>query len=100
MANTEIKQWKSKDGMINMDEMSEEYLQNALRFAEHRFIQYHNMMMHMADKAETFENRMKELREEGFRRNVHIKSLYELHPGDKYKILRNTYRLAAKCADA
>ena len=100
MENTERKQWKSKEGMVNIDEMSEEYLQNALRHAEHRFIHAHNIMMRMAEKAEIFETKMKELREEAARKNYNVKSLYEMQKGDKYDILRNTYYLAAKCADA
>lgn len=99
MQKTEIKQWKSKEGLINISEMTAEHLQNALRHAEHRFIQYNNAMMHMAEKAELFEQKMKELRQEGIRRNLGIQSLCETNT-KKYDILRNTYHLAAKCADA
>jgi hypothetical protein len=98
MNTTENKQWKTKDGFVNMSEMSEEHLQNALRHAEHRFIQYNNMMMHMSEKAEIFETKMLELKKEGEKRNFALKSLCETNQG-KYDILRNTYRLAEKCTE-
>jgi hypothetical protein len=91
--------WKTKEGLIEMSEMTPEHLQNALHHAEHRFIQYHNQMIHIAEKVAIFEEKMFQLRGEAQRRGVEIKSLHE-GKKSKFSILAKTYDYAEKYRNA
>ena len=92
--------WKTKEGHILINEMSPEHLQHALTHAEHRFIENHNMMMVLADKAEVFKIKMHQLRAEAERRGIQLKSLCDGKTSKKYSILRNEYKFAVKISEA
>ena len=91
--------WKTKEGFIPISELDDNYLQKALFSAEIRFVENYHLLLKQSHKAEIFETKMKELREEAKARGLNYKSLADT-PNDKFKVIRNTYYLADKTAES
>lgn len=86
--------WRTKDGDIEMSEMSEDHLQAAYESAERRFMKCENVATKMADNAMLFSEKLKQLEQEAHSRGIRLKSLTEKNT-EKFGILRNRKRLLA-----
>lgn len=86
--------WRSKDGDVNISNMTKEHLQKAYNSAEYRFMKYENLAVNAAEKAALFENKLKQLESEAKTRQIELSSISSKSK-EKFGILRNRKRVLA-----
>lgn len=86
--------WKTKEGFVDIRNMTLEHLQKAYISAEYRFMKYENLAINAAEKAAIFEQKLKQLEQEARARQVELNSL-AVKNKEKFDILRNRKRLLA-----
>jgi len=86
--------WKTKDGFIDISNMTNEHLSKAYNSAEYRFMKYENLAVNAAEKAALFEQKLKQLEKEAKLRQLDLSSL-TIKSKEKFGILRNRKRLLA-----
>lgn len=86
--------WRSKDGDVNISNMTKDHLQKAYNSAEYRFMKYENLSINAAEKAALFENKLKQLESEAKTRQIELSSISSKSQ-EKFGILRNRKRVLA-----
>jgi len=101
--------WKTENGSIALSDrnnMTDEYLQNILKYSERRYMHFNNMAVSVSLELERlekesskayatsvkFKDLIHSIRKEADRRGITIRSLADENP-DKFDILRNDFKL-------
>jgi hypothetical protein len=90
---TESNVWRTKEGDVLMSEMTDEHLEKAIYFAEHKFVKQHFECLRIADSVMVFFHKMNQLRDEADKRGLAVPSLADQKP-EKYSILKNSRVMA------
>jgi len=93
VVKTTEKIWKGKDKSYLISEMNDQMLQEALLFAESRYILHYKAMMHHSDGEELYHCKIKELLEEAKTRTLDLDSRSK-RDSPKYQVLKNSFDYA------